>query len=80
MSGPGSCRSDDHHVIALAQISGARMLFSNDGALQQDFKNIKLIDQPPGTVYSTLRSKALNSRRRAQLRQHRCGLVSTKRS
>ena len=80
MSGAGSCRSNDHHVIALAQISGARMLFSNEGALQQDFKNIKLIDQPPGTVYSTLRSKALNSRRRAQLRQHRCGLVSTKRS
>ena len=48
------------------------MLYSNDRALQQDFKNTRLIDQPPGTVYSTLRSKALNSSRRAQLRQHRC--------
>ncbi len=48
------------------------MLFSNDGALQQDFKNTKLIDPPPWTVYSTLRSKAFNSRRKAQLRKHRC--------
>ena len=48
------------------------MLFSNDQALQQDFKDTTLIDQPPGTVYSTLRSKAFNSRRKAQLRQHRC--------
>ena len=71
-SDPGSCKSNDHHVIALAQISGARMLYSNDRALQQDFKNTRLIDQPPGTVYSTLRSKALNSSRKAQLRQHRC--------
>ena len=48
------------------------MLFSNDRALLQDFKNLKLVGQPPGTVYSTLRSKAFDSRRRAQLRQHRC--------
>ena len=80
MSRPGSCRSNDHHVIALARISGARTLFSNDGALQQDFKNIKLIDQPPGTVYSTLGSKAFNSRRKAQLRQHRCMPASKRRS
>ena len=71
-SDPGSCKSDDHHVIALAQISGARMLYSNDQALQRDFKNTALIDQPRGTVYSTLQSKAFNSNRRAQLRRHRC--------
>ena len=71
-SDPGSCKSNDHHVIALAQISGARMLYSNDQALQQDFKNTALIDQPRGTVYSTLQSKAFNSNRRAQLRRHRC--------
>ena len=34
----GAIRSDDPHVIALAQVSGARLLYSNDGNLQQDFK------------------------------------------
>ena len=68
----GSCRSNDHHVIALAQVSGARLLFSNDKDLHQDFKNRRLIDRRPGTVYSTLKRKDFNSHRRAQLRKHRC--------
>lgn len=71
-SDPGSCRSDDHHVIALAQISGARLLFSNDKDLHKDFKNKRLIDQPSGTVYSTLARKDFTSHRRAQLRKHHC--------
>ena len=50
-------RSDDPHVIALAQVSGARLLYSNDGDLQQDFRNEKLIDDPRGNVYSTRRDK-----------------------
>ena len=33
----GACRSNDPHVIALAQVSGARLLYSNDQALHQDF-------------------------------------------
>ena len=49
----GSIRSDDPHVIALAQVSRARLLYSNDGNLQQDFKTKKLIDDPRGKVYST---------------------------
>ena len=48
-----TCRSDDPHVLALAQISGARLLYSNDAKLQQDFKNKSLIDSPRGKVYST---------------------------
>ena len=32
------CRSDDEHVIAVAQLGGARLLFTNDGDLQADFK------------------------------------------
>lgn len=71
-SDPGSCKSDDHHVIALAQISGARLLFSNDKDLHKDFKNKQLIDQPSGTVYSTLERKDFTSHRRAQLRKHHC--------
>ena len=51
-------RSDDPHVIALAQVSGARLLYSNDGDLQKDFRNGKLIDDPRGNVYSTRRDKS----------------------
>lgn len=45
--------SDDPHVLALAQVSGARLLYSNDGDLQQDFKDKELIDNPRGKVYTT---------------------------
>lgn len=48
-----SCKSNDLHIIALAQVSGARLLYSNDKRLQQDFKNKELIDKPRGKVYST---------------------------
>ena len=47
------CRSDDPHIIALAQISGARLLYSNDGDLRDDFKTKSLVDKPRGKVYST---------------------------
>lgn len=50
----GGFRSDDPHILALARVSGARLLYSNDKNLQQDFKNKKLIDQPRGKVYSTI--------------------------
>ena len=46
-------RSDDPHVIALAQVSGARLLYSNDRALQQDFADKQLVDDPRGKVYTT---------------------------
>ena len=52
-----SCNSDDPHVLALALISGARLLYSNDKNLIQDFKTKSLIDQPRGKVYSTLESE-----------------------
>jgi predicted nucleic acid-binding protein len=45
--------SNDPHVLALAQISGARLLYTNDRALQQDFRNRRLIHNPPGKIYST---------------------------
>ncbi len=48
-----ACRSDDEHVVAVAQLSGAHLLYSNDSDLQKDFRNKALIDQPRGKVYST---------------------------
>ena len=49
----GQCRSNDHHVIALAQISGARLLFTNDRDLQDDFGDRRIINSPRGKIYST---------------------------
>ena len=48
------CKSNDQHVLALARVSGARLLFANDGDLQQDFKNRQIVG---GMIYSTLRSE-----------------------
>jgi len=53
----GRCRSNDMHLIALAQVSGARLLYSNDLALHEDFGNKLLIDRPRGKVYSTYERK-----------------------
>ena len=53
----GNYKSDDPHIIALAQVSGARLLYTQDKALQEDFTNKSLIDKPRGKVYSTLRGK-----------------------
>ena len=57
LSREGRCLSNDIHVIALAQISGARLLYSNDKDLHVDFKNKRLIDEPRGKVYSTNEDK-----------------------
>ena len=43
------CRSDDPYIIALARISHTRLLFTNDAALQRDFK--KIVGE--GIIYTT---------------------------
>ncbi len=48
------CESDDPHVIAVAQLSGARLLFTNDRDLVKDFGDSRLIARPRGRVYTTL--------------------------
>lgn len=48
----GSCRSNDHHVIALAQISRARLLYSEDQDLKDDFEDCSLIENPRGETYN----------------------------
>lgn len=54
------CTSNDEHVIALARADRkhAHLLCTNDQALQKDFKNKSLIDNPRGTIYSPTRHKA----------------------
>ena len=51
------CQSNDEHVLALALVSGARLLFTNDLNLQQDFGNHEIINSPRGRVYTTVRHK-----------------------
>ena len=62
-----SCVSNDEHVIALAQVSGARLLFSNDVPLHRDFKNRDLVDVPRGKVYSTREDTSFTQRHRRLL-------------
>lgn len=43
--------SNDAHILALARISGARLLCSRDQPLHADFLNPKVISKPRGSVY-----------------------------
>ena len=49
----GIHKSTDPHVLALARVSGTRLLFTNDRLLQRDFRNPALISNPRGEVYTT---------------------------
>ncbi len=55
----GLCRSNDPHVIALARVSGARVLCSDDGDLEADFKNQQLVPAPKGSIYKNAGHKRL---------------------
>ena len=49
----GLLRSDDEHVVALAVESGARLLYTDDGRLQRDFKNPAVIPGLAGRIYTS---------------------------
>ena len=53
------CESDDQHVIALANEGCGRLLYSNDGLLQRDFRNPDIVNHPRGAVYTTRRGGQL---------------------
>ena len=63
----GTCRSNDEHVIAVAQLGGPRLLYSNDSDLQNDFADKGLIDRPRGKVYSTKERQDLRPEHRKLL-------------
>ena len=65
------CKSDDEHVLALARVSGARLLFSNDRDLQRDFKDSSIISGPvKGHIYTTVRCSKISSTHRNLLRRN----------
>ena len=49
----GRCRSNDTHVLALAVASGARLLYTNDINLMDDFRNRNIVPGLPGKIYTT---------------------------
>ena len=65
----GACRSNDLHVLALAQVCGARLLFSNDLVLRDDFRNGELVNRPRGRIYSTRAGGQLRDSHRRLLRR-----------
>ena len=66
------CRSNDEHVVALAVVGGARLLYSNDKGLQKDFTDTDLINDPAGKVYSTIASKKFTPKKRQLLDRSSC--------
>lgn len=47
----GLCSSDDPHILALACVSGARTLYTEDADLMNDFRNERLVPRPKGRIY-----------------------------
>jgi len=45
------CASDDEHIIALARVARVRLLCTHDTALQNDFRDKRLLDAPRGKIY-----------------------------
>lgn len=67
LRGTAGLKSDDGHVVALALASGARLLYSNDRALQDDFSNRRIIQRPKGRIYATQGAGGLTSEHRELL-------------
>ena len=63
----GVCRSYDLHVLALALVSGARLLDTNDTALIDDFGNPGIVARPRGKIYTTARSAHVTATHRRLL-------------
>ena len=63
----GLCRSDDPHILALAQVSGARLLFTNDRALQNDFTDRRILTNPRGRIYTTVEHSDIRPTHRSLL-------------
>ena len=63
-------RSNDPHVLALAIVSGARLLYSNDRKLHKDFKNPAILGHGGGRViYSSVEHKDIRPVHKQLLRR-----------
>ncbi len=53
------CRSNDHHIIALARVGKVRLLCTDDADLIDDFNSKHPLDKPRGKVYTLDTHRAL---------------------
>ena len=65
-------KSDDPHVLALAIVSGASLLYTHDENLIADFKNRVLIPGRNRTVYKSDRNGKFTQAKRRQLKEAYC--------
>ena len=63
----GNCQSNDWHVLGLARVSGARLLFTNDQNLQQDFTNREILGGVRGRIFTTVQRKDVRPAHRSLL-------------
>ena len=63
----GALQSDDEHVVALALVSGARLLYTDDARLQRDFVNPAVIPDPTGRIFTSRPDGHLTADHRALL-------------
>ena len=64
--------SNDSHIIALALVSQARLLCTDDRALMKDFKNKGLISKPKGSIYSIKLGSRFSKDKKDLLRRCNC--------
>lgn len=69
----GNLRSDDPHVIALAQVSGARLLYTRDRDLREDFGNRAILNNPRGRLYPVEDGPQARRDRQRLLGRNICG-------
>ncbi|MCY4261408.1 MAG: PIN domain-containing protein [Rhodobacteraceae bacterium] len=72
LAASNQCKSNDHHVLALARVSGARLLYTNDQKLIKDFTNREIIDMPRGRVYTDRQSGKFTKGHEKLLRENVC--------
>ena len=65
-------KSNDPHIIALALVSGARLLYSNDLSLQKDFSNARFVGNPKGKVYTTAKYSKYDQVKKNLLEECKC--------
>ena len=63
----GNCQSNDWHVLGLARVRGARLLFTNDRNLQQDFANREILGGVRGRIFTTMQRKDVRPAHRSLL-------------
>ena len=69
----GSCKSEDEHLVALAKISGAELVFTNDRALQTDCQ--KLLEKNV-KIYTTNDDRSsFDRRKRTMLEEAKCRMA-----